>query len=119
MHEHILYASRRWQFARALWEGIGCLQVTFVLGELTDLSSTTVSAVMAVGRRQEQPVPGQLDCLSAFLVACLDHMAATVSLMHGRLPLSGSDEALHKISQCVSACFWTRRQRTHVAQCSL
>lgn len=79
------------------------VQVAFVLGELTDLSSTTVSAVMSLCQGQAPYVPGQLDCLSSFLVASLDHMTASVSLMHGRLPLNESDEALQEIAQCASA----------------
>jgi hypothetical protein len=78
------------------------LQVAFVLGELTDLSSTTGTAVMALCRGQAPYVPGQLDCLSSFLVASLDQMTASVSLMHGRLPLNESDEALQKIAQCAT-----------------
>jgi hypothetical protein len=77
-------------------------QVAYVLGELTDLSSATVSAVMSLCRGRAPHVPGQLDCLSSFLVASLDQMTASVSLMHGRLPLNESDEALQKIAQCAS-----------------
>lgn len=73
-----------------------------MLGELTDLSSTTGSAVMALCRGQAPHVAGQLDCMSSFLVACLDHMTASVSLMHGRLPLSESDEALQEIAECAA-----------------
>ena len=89
-------------YARTLQgvKGCGAVQVAYVLGELTDLSSTTGSAVMALCRGQAPHVAGQLDCMSSFLVACLDHMTASVSLMHGRLPLSESDEALQEIAQC-------------------
>lgn len=80
-----------------MWAAV---QVAFVLSELTNLSSMTVSAVMALCRGQAPSAPGQLDCMSSFLVASLDHMTASVSLMHGRLPLNESDEALQEIAQC-------------------
>lgn len=77
------------------------MQVAFVLNELTDLSSTTVSAVMGLCRGLAPSNPGQLESLSSFLVASLDQMSASVSLMHGRLPLNESDEALQEIARYV------------------
>jgi hypothetical protein len=76
------------------------VQVAYVLGELTDLSSMAGSAVMSLCRGKAPYVPRQLDYLSSFLVVSLDYMTASVSLMHGRLPLNESDEALQRIAQC-------------------
>ena len=89
------------------------MQVAFVLGELTDLSNTTGSAVMALCRGHAPHVPGQLDCMSSFLVASLDHMTASVSLMHGRLPLNESDEALQEIAQCAPSLYGGHQHAAH------
>ena len=68
------------------------------LDELSMVASTVVGATVELYKR---PVPQELrGSLSDFLSAALDQMAASVSLINGRLPLDCSEEALQEVARC-------------------
>lgn len=69
---------------------------------LSTLTSTLVHSVMGVcqGHISSADIGGLLSSLSPFLGASLEHMAASVSLINGRLPLNTTDEALQVLARC-------------------
>ena len=75
------------------------MQMGGALDELSSLTSAIVGASMA--STQLQASVAFQETLSTFLGACLDQMAASVTLINGRLPLDCSEEALGKVARCV------------------
>lgn len=77
-------------------------QVGMTLEGLGMLSSTLVHTVMGVCQGSIAPadIGGLLGSLSPFLGVSLDHMAASVSLINGRMPLNTTDEALQEVARC-------------------
>lgn len=72
------------------------------LDELSMVASTIVGATVEF---YKQPVPQELKAsLSEFLIAALDQMAASVSLINGRLPLDSTEEALQEVARCATDC---------------
>lgn len=66
------------------------------------LTGTLVHTVMAVcqGNIASADIGGVLSSLSPFLGVSLEHMAASVSLINGRMPLNTTDEALQELARC-------------------
>ena len=69
---------------------------------LSMLTGTLVHTVMAVcqGNIASADIGGVLSSLSPFLGVSLEHMAASVSLINGRMPLNTTDEALQELARC-------------------
>jgi hypothetical protein len=71
------------------------------LDELSLVASTIVGATMALCK---QPMSQTFqESLAGFLSAALDQMAASVSLINGRLPLDSSEEALQSVARSASS----------------
>lgn len=71
---------------------------------LSTLTGTLVHSLMGVcqGNIASADISGLLSSLSPFLGVSLEHMAASVSLINGRLPLNTTDEALEELARCAS-----------------
>jgi hypothetical protein len=84
------------------------------LDELSLMASTIVGATMALCK--EPMTQTFQESLAEFLSAALDQMAASVSLINGRLPLDSSEEALQTVARCASASV---RGNRSIASCRL
>lgn len=83
------------------------MQMGGALDELSLVASTMVGATLAL---YKHPMPQNFqESLSDFLSAALDQMAASVTLINGRLPLDSSEEALKEVARSVSM----RLQNSH------
>ena len=74
------------------------MQLGSALDELATLVTVLVGACM---RLQHVQISAEFEqALVATLGAALDHMAASVALINGKLPLNASEEALDKVARC-------------------
>eukprot|EP00892_Ulva_mutabilis_P003035 jgi/Ulvmu1/12732/UM095_0037.1 len=94
-------------------------QVSMTLDGLSMLTSTLVHSLMGVcqGNIASADIRGLLSSLSPFLGASLEHMAASVSLINGRLPLNTTDEALEVLARTEHTWYQQRSASTAFFHC--